>query len=397
MNILVVCQYYYPEQFKINDICEDLVKQGHQVTVLTGIPNYPDGIIPEEYQKGKKRKEKINGVNVIRTYEMARGKGKAKLMANYLSYMVSASLEALTLSKEFDIVYIFQLSPVIMAIPAIIYKAKNKKKLFLYCLDLWPESLKAMNIQEDSLIFKIIHRLSKWIYKKCDHIGVTSRPFEKYLVNINGISKEKISYLPQHAEGLYASVNGKFIENECVDFLFAGNIGQVQDIDCILKAANEIKHRDGFKIHLVGDGSYMENVKNLIQEFSIEDKVVLHGRHPVEEMPRFYELADAYLLTLKGDSNIGMTIPGKLQGYMAAGKPIFAAINGATEGVIQEANCGVCVPAGAYRELASAMEQYIDNQEMYRAYGKNAYDYFNENFTLEAYQKQLLSRLKQLV
>lgn len=396
MRILVVSQYYYPEQFKINDICEDLVKRGQEVTVLTGLPNYPDGIIPEAYRGGRCRNEVINGVKVIRTYEVPRGKGKLNFIINYLSYMCTASFKALTLNKKFDVVYVFQLSPVTVAIPALIYKIKNKKKVFLYCLDLWPESLKAMNIKESSIIYKLVRILSKWIYRRCDHIGVTSRAFEAYLVNVNKVKSERITYIPQHAENLFASVNGQFIDNGCTDFLFAGNIGRVQDIDCILKATSELRTYEDFKVHLVGDGSYIEDVKRLIREYEIEDKVVLHGRHSIQEMPKFYKLADAFLLTLKGDSNIGMTVPGKLQGYMAAGRPVFAAINGATKDVIKEAECGICVTAGDYMGLADAMKKYIINPSEFEGYGESANAYFNKHFTLEAYQNQLITQLQKL-
>ena len=397
MNILVVCQYYYPEQFRINDICEGLVKEGHSVTVLTGLPNYPTGIIPNEYKKGKNRKQSINGVDIIRTFEVGRGNSKLKLMLNYVSYMISASLKVLGLKKEFDVVYVYQLSPVIMAIPALLYKKINKKKVVLYCQDLWPESLKAMNIKEQSLLFKLIHNVSKYIYKNCDHVAVSSKSFIKYLQEVNGIETSKISYIPQHAENFYTEVYGKEKNNNCVDFLFAGNLGRVQDIDCILKAIKEIKELDGFKLHLVGDGSYLDKIKNMIKEFKIQDKVVLHGKYPIEEMSKFYEMADVFLLTLRGDSTVGLTVPSKLQGYMAAGKPVLAAINGAAAEIIEESKCGVCVQAGDYESLSEKMKEFIEVPDKYKECGKNGNKYFMRNFTLQAYQKQLNDKLKEVI
>lgn len=394
MKILVVSQYYYPEQFRINDICEDLVKRGHEVTVLTGLPNYPSGAIPKEYRYGRKRRQIINGVNVIRTFEIGRGKSKIQLILNYLSYMISGSFKVISLNKDFDVVYVYQLSPIIMGIPALIYKSIARRKIVLYCQDLWPESLKAMNIKENSIMYKLVHGISKFIYKKCDSIVVSSKPFIKYLIDVNKIDSEKLNYIPQHAERLYENLQGKSEDNDCIDFLFAGNIGRVQDIDCILLAVNEIKKIEKFKVHLVGDGSYMDNVKNMVKELGIENRIVLHGRHPVEDMPKFYKMADIFLLTLKGDSVVGLTVPSKLQGYMAAGKPILAAINGAARDIIEDANCGVYVEAGNYIEMAKVMKDFIEGVYDCEKLGKNANWYFKNNFTLECYQNRLIDILE---
>lgn len=396
MKILTVCQYYYPEQFKVNEICEALVKQGHEVTVLTGLPNYPSGIVPKQYKNLKKRKEIINGVNVIRSFEIGRGTGKLKLMLNYLSFMFSASLKSLFLKKDFDVVYVFQLSPVTMAIPAIIYKNIYGKKMFLYCQDLWPESLKALNISEESIVFKIINGVSRFIYKQCDEIAVTSKSFIQYLVNQHGISEEKIIYHPQHAEELFLSINGEVEDNNQIDFLFAGNIGKVQDVDCILKAVNEIKDVEQFHVHFVGDGSYLENAKQLSKQLSIEEKITFHGRYPIDKMYNFYKMTDAFLLTLQGGNFLSQTVPSKLQGYMAAGKPIFGAIDGAAQEIIKEVNCGQCANAGDYEALGNYMKHYIENYPSYEECGLNAHRYFKENYSLDAYLDNLNQSLQKI-
>lgn len=396
MKILTVCQYYYPEQFKVNEICEALVKQGHEVTVLTGLPNYPSGIVPDEYKKLQKRKEIINGVNVIRCFEVGRGSGKLKLILNYLSYMIFACVKVFTLPKDFDVIYVFQLSPVTMAIPGILYKKLNRKKLFLYCQDLWPESLKALNISETSPIFKLVNKVSRLIYRQCDEIAVTSKSFIQYLVQQHGISEKKIGYHPQHAEELFLSINGEVEQNNQIDFLFAGNIGKVQDIDCILKAVNEIKDIDNFHVHFVGDGSYLETAKNLSKELKVEEKLTFHGRYPIDKMYDFYKMTDAFLLTLQGGNFLSQTVPSKLQGYMAAGKPIFGAIDGAAQEIIKEVNCGKCTNAGDYKELAQLMKHYIENYSSYEEYGVRGHQYFKENFSLDVYLDNLNQSLQKI-
>ena len=155
MKILVVCQYYYPEPFRISDMCETLVEKGHEVTVLTGLPNYPEGQILGDYRYCRNRNEVLNGVKVIRSFEIGRGNNKLKLFLNYLSFAVSGSLKAFFMNEKFDVVLVNQLSPVMMGIPAIVYKKKHKKKILLYCLDLWPDSLAAGGIQKSSIIYKV--------------------------------------------------------------------------------------------------------------------------------------------------------------------------------------------------------------------------------------------------
>ncbi|PKM55163.1 MAG: glycosyltransferase WbuB [Firmicutes bacterium HGW-Firmicutes-5] len=396
MKILVVCQYYYPEQFRINDICEQLVLDGHSVNVLTGLPNYPEGKIPKEYKWGKKRKETINGVQVIRSFEFGRGSNTVSLGLNYISYMISASVKMLFMKKDFDLVFAYQLSPVTMVLPAIIIKKIGKVPLYLYCCDIWPDSMKNIINNQDHIIYKVLKRFSTYIYSQSDEIGITSKPFFEYFQKVHSISIKKISYIPQHAEETYLSIDEP-VDNGVIDFVFMGNIGIAQDIDCIIDAAN-IMHNDyHFKVHLVGDGSYLEKCKNKVKERQLSDYFIFHGRHPLDQMPKFYDIADACLLTLKGDSLVGLTMPSKLQGYMAAGRPVFGAINGAAQDIINESKCGVCVDASNSILLAEAMRDFIENPLRYQECGKYGRKYFVENFTKDIYMKKLINRFTRLL
>lgn len=398
MNILVVCQYYLPEEFRINDICEQLVKNGHRVTVLTGLPNYPTGIIPIEYRNGKKRRETINGVDVIRCFEVPRKNNFIGLALNYVSYAISASFKVLTLNKNYDIVFSYQLSPVFMSIPAILYKKVRNRPLFLYCCDLWPESLKSIISNEGSLIYIIVKNISSFLYDKCDHIAVTSKPFTEYILSLNkNISIEQISYLPQHAEDMYLKMDLSAQENENVNFMFLGNVGKAQDLDCIINAAELIKDVPNFKVHIVGDGSYLSECKRIISEKELEEKFLFYGRHPVEKMPEFYKIADACLLTLKYENYTGMTVPSKLQGYMAAGKPILGAINGAAQEIIKESECGLCVNASDAQGLSQIMLEFINNKSKYARCGQNGKKYFEENFTKDIFVSKLEKLFNEMV
>ena len=357
MKILVVCQYYYPELVRITDICEEFVKRGHEVDVITDIPNYPMGVIFDGYKNGKKRDEVINGVNVHRCFTIARRSGALFRFLNYYSYAISSTRYASKLKKEYDAVLVNQLSPVMMASAAVKYKKKHNKKLLLYCLDLWPESLVAGGIKRGGLIYKFFNRVSGKLYRKADRILVTSRDFTTYLENQFGIEKDKLSYLPQYAEDLFKPAER--VEKDMVDLTFAGNIGVMQSVETIIRAAAELKDIDNLRFNIVGDGISLEDCKKLSAELGAEN-VVFHGRKPLEEMAEYYRNADAMLVTLAKDPLISMTIPGKVQTYMAAGKPVIGAIDGETPKVIEEAKCGYCSASGDYMALAENIRKFLE-------------------------------------
>lgn len=393
MKILVVCQYYYPELFRITDICETLVKQGHDVTVLTGLPNYPAGRVLDKYRHGKNRIEVMNGVKVIRCFEIGRGNTTPMLFLNYFSFTVSASLKAFFLKEKFDVVFVNQLSPVMMGIPAIIYKKKNKKKLLLYCLDLWPASLAAGGIKESSFVYKVFMKLSKWIYNSADLIAVTSSMFEEYFNSKLNVKGKDIRHLPQYAEDFFVDPvevkkNGKF------NFVFAGNIGEMQSVETIVKAAHELRKRSNIIFHIIGDGSKFDECKELSQKLKLTN-IIFYGRKPISEMPQYYGFADAMLLTMRDNETISYTLPGKVQSYMAARKPIIAAINGEASRVIKEADCGMCCDAENYKELANLIEQFClsDHKEKM---AQNSYDYYIENYNKEKFMSLLEETLTNL-
>lgn len=393
MKILVVSQFYYPEQFRINDICEELVKRGCEVTVLTGLPNYPEGRVNKEYKFFRKRKENINGVNIIRTFEIGRRKGTLFRIFNYISYMCSGSIKTLLLKEKFDLVYVYQLSPITLAIPAIMYKKRNKgKKIHLYCLDLWPESLLIDNFKKSSLTYKVIKKISKWVYSKSDYIYVTSKGFINYFKEELGLNKN-IKYLPQYAEERYKKSEYKI--NEISNFVFTGNIGKAQSIETIVRAANELKDRNDILIHIVGDGSRFKECQELSEEMKLTN-IIFYGKKNIEEVQQYYKIADAMLITLSNNEIISKTIPGKMQSYMMAERPIIGAINGETENIIKEAKCGYCVSAEDYKALAGAIKKFkeLSNDEK-RKMAENSYQYYKDNFTKDQYMVKLFNFFKE--
>lgn len=389
MKILVVCQYYYPEQFRVNDICETLSKHGNDVTVLTGLPNYPTGYIPKEYKFFKKRKENINGVNVIRTFEIGRKKGFLFRILNYMSFAVSASIKVLFMKNDFDIIYVYQLSPILMAIPGIIYKKKNKKRLVLYCLDLWPDSMKSFGIRDNSKIYKIVGRISEKIYKCADKILITSKMFKDELEHINS----NIEYLPQYAEDIFEKKVHILEKN--MNFVFAGNVGKAQSVDTIIRAANKLKNEKNIFIHIVGDGSTLEENKKLTNDLNLKN-VKFYGKKRINEMQEYYNLADAMIVTLSKDDFASKTLPGKVQTCMATANPIIGAADGETQKIIEEAECGFCVPAEDYTGLANIIKEFSDlDKEQQERLGKNGFDFYEKNLKKDKFIEKISNILEE--
>lgn len=394
-NILVVCQYYYPENFQITPICEQLVSDGYKVTVLTGRPNYPSGVIPDEYKSGHKD-EYVNGVHVIRCYEVPRGKGILKLGLNYLSYLFAGSKRAAKLKDKFDLVFVYQLSPVFMGVPGIKYAKKYNVPLFLYCCDLWPESMKMYIKNENHPVFKAVKTISKKIYHSADLIAGQSSSFLPYLRETHNIPNEKLIYLPAFADDTY--LDSDFTpEDRITDFLFLGNLGIAQNLIAVLTAIKKIKDIPGFRVHIVGDGTCLDEMKEYVTDNGLESVVKFYGRRPVEEMPKYYKLADVCLVSLKADNATGLTLPSKVQGYMAAGKPIIGMIDGSAKEVIDESKCGICVKAGDIDGLAKAMKRFIECKEEFKNCGENGRKYFKENFNKEIIINQLEETIDKLL
>lgn len=389
-KILVICQYYKPEPFRISDICEEMVKRGHEVHVVTGYPNYPEGILYDGYGKGQHIDEIVNGVKIHRCYTVPRGRGTVRRMENYYSYSIASTAYVLSNKcvasdgSNFDIVFCNQLSPIMMAHAAIAYKRKYKVPAVMYCLDLWPESLIAGGITRKSLIYKYYHGVSRYIYRAMDKILVTSRMFTDYLHKEFEIDKRKIEYLPQYAEEIFEPIPLKK-ENGIFDFLFAGNIGEIQSVDTIINAA-KLLAREPVRFHIVGGGTALNRLRKMAKGM---DNVFFYGRRPLEEMPLFYEKADAMLVTLKADPILSLTLPGKIQSYMAVGRPVIGAIDGEANTIIKEAGCGLCGKAEQVDALADNIKKFITENEKRNKYGLAARKFYKEHFEQAMFMNKL--------
>lgn len=386
MKILVISQYYYPEPFRITDICESLSKRGHSITVLTAQPNYPEGTIYQAYVN-KFSNEIINGIKVIRAKIHPRGKNSINLFLNYISFPYYANHLVKRLDNDFDVVFINQLSPVLSALPGIKYGRKYNKKIVLYCLDLWPESLASGGIKENSFVYKLFTKISKSIYKKANLIAVSSKSFE---IKFDYI-KKNIIYLPQYAEDIFDYKESVKTKNGKFNLVFAGNIGEMQSIETIVYSANELKLHEDIIFNIYGTGSKFDDIKTLINRLGLKN-IFLHGRKDISEMPMIYREADALLVTLKKNQFTSMTLPGKVQTYMSAAKPIIAAIDGETHLIIEESNAGYVCEAENYMALSTIIIEARNNVNLHFL-GQNGKKYYDSNFS----KTNFLSKLELLL
>lgn len=402
MKLAIVTQYYWPESFIINRLSEIVADDGHEVTVLTGKPNYPIGETFPGYEESNVEVSQRNGIKVVRVPLRPRKSGNGlDLALNYFSFIFNGSryFPKLVKGEKFDFIFVFAPSPITSVIPAILLKLRNRTPLAVWVQDLWPESLSATGYIKNPILLSLIKMVVRGIYFFSDALLVQSEAFVRPVTSLS--SAEKVIYYPNSVEPhpsdvkieLPPSLRDVFQSNFCV--VFAGNIGKAQSVETIVGAAKLLRSHNEIKLVLVGDGSMFEWVKReaVVNEL---DNIILTGRYDVEMMPSIYENADALLVTLKADEIFSYTIPSKIQSYMAAGKAIIGALNGEGARIIQEAEAGVTCSAENPKLLSAEILKLASlPSEKLSLMGMNAHKYFIENFEMNDQAKQLIKILSE--
>lgn len=396
MKILIVCQFYYPERFTVSDIASELVVLGHDVSVITGKPNYSFGKILPEYKKIKF--EIINGVKVNRVNLLPRTSKGYSLITNYLSFYFNAKRFVRHMKDDFDVVLSVSLSPVISIVPAIIYAKKHHVKHLLHCLDLWPESVVVTGaVRQDSLIYKLLYKWSKKIYLQCDKIIVSSPSFVNYFKETLKITDKPFSFIPQPSLSTDVHYQPVTFKNKH-NFIYAGNVGHIQLVDQITQAALFIPKESDYQIHIIGAGSELENIKQIIDKNSLGNHVVCYGALSLSETQAFYNNADALIVSLKEGGSVGKTIPNKLVNYLKFGKPILGAINGDGKDVLLNSG-GAILTSQTAEGIADGMMKIMQlSRKEKDDMGEKNRRYYQENFELhkvtQLLEKELLDAKK---
>jgi len=396
LRILIISQYFYPENFRINDLCSGLQENGHDITVLTGKPNYPNGKFYKGYNFFNKKKETINGIKVYRSSLIPRGSGTGfRLFINYISFVLFGFFKLFFIKGKFDKIFVYAPSPITVGYLGIFASFLYRAKAFLWVHDLWPESVKDAGGINNKIILGLIDIMTRTIYYFYDSILVQSPDFKKYLTD-QGVNEKKITYYPYYAESFYDVVipenDIKQMFPEGLNILFAGNIGVAQSFDTIIEAARILRKKiKVFNFIVLGDGRDKQRVLKKIKEYYLEENFEFWGSYPPDQMSDFFASADALLVSLKDTKIFSMTIPGKLQSYLACGKPIIASLNGIGAKIIKDAKCGLVSDSEDAEALANSIYELNKlTPEDRSKLGDNARKYYEKEFERKALLKRLI-------
>lgn len=404
MRILIVSQYFWPENFRINELATDLLARGHEVTVLTGLPNYPSGDVFPEYAQNRRAFAEYKGARVVRVPIIPRGRSRFQLALNYLSFIATgAILGSWKLrNARFDAIFVFLVSPVTASLPALLIGRLKKAPVTLWVLDLWPDTLTAVGAIRSEMVLGWVSWLVSFVYKRSERILVQSRAFIPDVVRRGGAA-DKVHYFPGWAEQVFdipaaPSPSTEFERQDgTFTILFAGNIGEAQDFPSILTAIEALRDRTDIRWIIVGDGRAKPQVAEQVAKRGLGAVVTLLDRRPIESMPALFQAADALLVSLRPDPIFSMTIPGKVQSYLAAGVPILAMLDGEGARVIAEAEAGFVSPAGHGQMLAEQALRLLNTPPSERAaMGARGRAYAAREFNRERLVKRLEQELAEL-
>jgi len=394
-HILIVSQYFYPEQFRINDIAAEWVKRGYKVTVLTGIPNYPQGKFYKGYGWFSNRKETINGVDVIRIPLIARGKNSIGMVLNYFSFVVSGFFWKCFTKLKADLVFTFEVSPMTQALIGVWYSKKHNIPNYLYVQDLWPENVEIVTGIKNPMVIGPISKMVNYIYKNCDKIFATSPSFVGEIQKRVPQKADKVIYWPQYAEEFYCPAEEKsdlILQDSTLNVTFTGNIGTAQGLEILPKTAKLLKEQNlKVRFNIVGDGRNKENLIRSVRDNAVEEYFSFIDRQPAVNIPPILSASDVAFLSFANNPLYSMTIPAKLQSYMACGIPIIASACGETARVIEEAECGIVSEIGSSEALAKKIIEFsllpIAQREKM---GKNAIEYCKNYFDKSKLHDEIL-------
>lgn len=403
IKIAFVSQYFYPEQFSNNEIVRHLVQQGHAVDVICCVPNYGQDTFFDGYSNETRASEEWNGARVHRAWTVARGKSKLRLMLNFLAFPVFGSLRALSAFKGQtppDVVFVSMPSPLLQAFVGLVIKARYRARCVYWVQDLWPESLTLTLGIGNPILVRPLSWICGWLYRRADTILVQSEAFIQRIERF-GIPSEKIAMLPNTAPETYIPLNPepswgetKLMKAGLFKFVFAGNIGESQDLEGVIDAFSRLDNRIDAHFYIIGSGRNLENVKARMREKGLEEKITFLGRYPEERMPYFFSNADALIVSLKDNEIFSLTVPYKVQCYMACGRPIIAMLNGEGARIIRQSGSGLVAPAGQPGDLAKVLGQFCAQSPSQREkFGQKAYDWFNTHYAKETVYSALEAAL----
>lgn len=403
MRILVVTQYFWPEAFPINALVRALAESGCTITVLTGQPNYPNGVVFPGYHAARISRERHeHGYTIHRLPLVPRGRATAfRLAANYTSFVLSATVFGPWLLKRarFDVIFVYAPSPILQAIPAIVLKWLKRAPLVTWVQDLWPQSLDSTGFVRNRHVLAMVETLVRWIYRRNDLLLAQSPSFVAAIEEISGATP--VRYFPNPGEAARSSSpllpEPALVLEQGFNVVFAGNLGTVQDLRTVLDAAHLLREERAIRFVLIGSGSRSGWLKSEIAERRLMN-VRLPGRFEPAEMPAILAQASVLLVCLVRSPIMSRTIPAKVQAYLAAGRPIIASLEGDGARVIDEAGAGISVSPEDPRALADAVVRLRSCSDGERLrMGDNGRRFYQRHFTPNGLARQLIAHFQEMI
>lgn len=381
MKILVITQYFYPETFRVNSLCDELVKRGHDVTVLTNFPQYPQGKIYDGYGYNVPYETIYNGAKIKRMKVLPRGNTKIGLLLNCMTYVMCGNRWVNKCDEYFDIVYVLAMSPATVGLPAVKYKKKFKTtKIYYNVQDLWPESVEHILGLKIKFALDFIGYLVDIIYKNSDKILCSSEGFINSIEK-RGVDKSKLIYWPQFCETPnWDELNKPLIYDDSFNIVFTGNIGFAQGLDLLIDAMELLKN-ENIKCYIVGDGRAKEFLQTKVNTLNLNSSVAFVGKVSEKEANEHVHFADLAYISLADNPALNLVVPAKMQTYLACGAPILGVVKGQSADIINSADCGAVASYSA-EDIADKIKSLIASGNM-SIFRKNARKYFVENYTID--------------
>lgn len=388
MKILIVSQYFYPETFRVNTLAAELVRRGHDVTVLTGYPQYPAGRIYDGYGFGVPYEREWRGVHIERVRALPRGRTPLGLLLNCFTFVTAGKRWVRKCKTVYDAVYVFEVSPVTVGLPAVEYKKRTGVPLLFNVQDLWPESVEVVLGIKSRIVIGAINRIVDKIYSASDRILCASRGMVENIAS-RGQDREKLIYWPQFCAEpmLDGAKKPDEYENGCFNIVFAGNVGEAQGLDLLVDTADKLRDTN-VRWFIVGDGRARDRISRRVAELGLEERVKFTGKVPESEADRYVHYADCAFLSLKKNKLFDITIPAKLQTYLACGTPILAAADGECREIVEKNGCGVACSHDPDAVAKDIMRLYSDPTAL-AAMRVNARNCYIGSFRCETLVKEL--------
>jgi hypothetical protein len=390
MRIAIFTQHYYPENFRINYIVQEL-KKNNQIFIYTSKPHYNlKKSYTEKYKKKYSFVSRKRNLEIIRFSVWFKKKNYLSKLLNYLSYIINVSFYLLSRKKKkIDIIFVYATSPIFQCIPAILYKFLTKKPLIIWVQDLWPEVLQDLKIPFSNVITFLINPIINWIYNKCDVILCQSSSYKK---KIYKLTKTRTILFENPSDVIRKKIKYNFDKNY-LRVVFAGNLGDAQDLKTLIKLGLILKkNKNKIIIDILGDGKNFLFLKKNIEKYQLTKYLNLQGYIQNRQLSNFYQKSFALLIMLARGAGISKTIPAKFQTYLAYGRPLLACSNGEVSQIVRRNNLGLsCTSGNANRLYRNIMLIKKMNLKKYNQICQNCFNIYRDRYLITKKNKELIN------